>query len=73
VLEYILWENMSDKEKEEHPEAKTTGGYVKRLDSSKYATTWWHELPDNEKMTITSLPNFDKKIFKEITGIDIDE
>jgi hypothetical protein len=70
---YISWENMSDEEKVSHPEAKTTGGYLKNIDSPEYAIDWWHELPIDEKMTITSLPNFDKKIFKEITGIDIDE
>ena len=73
ILEYILWENMSDEEKKAHPEAETTGGYLRKLDSSKYATTWWKELPDNEKAIITSLPNFDKKVFKEIMGIDIDK
>ena len=86
---YISWEDMSDEEKASHPEAKITGGYLKNLDSPdciktvdgylekptspEYAMDWWHELSADEKMAITSLPNFDKKVFKEITGIDIDK
>ena len=73
VLEYILWENMSDEEKEAHPEAEITGGYLKELDTSECAVTWWRSLSDNDKSIVTSLPNFDKDIFKEITGVDVDE
>ena len=32
---------------------------------------WWHGLSDSEKKIIKSIPNFDKEIFKEITGIDV--
>jgi hypothetical protein len=73
VLEYILWENMSDEEKEAHSEAEITGGYLKELDTSECAVTWWRGLSDDDKSIVTSLPNFDKDIFKEITGVDVDE
>lgn len=33
--------------------------------------TWWDALIDKEKKAILELPNFDKDIFKEITGIDV--
>ena len=73
VLEYVYWENMTDEEKEAHPEAEITGGYLKKLDTSECAVTWWRSLSNNDKSIVTSLPNFDKDIFKEITGIDVDE
>ena len=73
VLEHIPREDMSDKEKKAHPEAEVTGGYLKELDTSECAITWWCSLSENEKKTIMSIPNFDKAIFKEITGIDIKE
>ena len=73
VLEYILWENMSDEEKEAHSEAEITGSYLKELDTSECAVTWWRGLSDDDKSIVTSLPNFDKDIFKEITGVDVDE
>ena len=73
VLEYILFDDMTDEEKTAHPEAKTTGGYLKKLDNSECAVIWWRSLNDRQKNIITAIPNFDKAIFKEITGIDVDE
>lgn len=72
VLEYIWLSEMTDKEKAAHPEAKTTGGYLKILDNSECAVIWWRKLSDCQKAIITAIPNFDKAIFKEITGIDVD-
>ena len=73
VLEYIYLSDMTDEEKAAHPEAETTGGYLKILDNSECAVIWWHGLSDRQKDIITAIPNFDKEIFKEITGIDVDE
>ena len=73
VLEYIWLSDMTDEEKAAHPEAETTGGYLKILDNSECAVIWWRGLSDRQKAIITAIPNFDKAIFKEITGIDIDE
>ena len=72
VLEYIWLENMTDEEKEEHPEAEVTGGYLKQIHNSKRRFDWWNSLDEKEKEVIKSIPNFDKEIFKEITGIDVD-
>ena len=73
VLEYVWLSDMTDEEKAAHPEAETTGGYLKILDNSECAVIWWRGLSDRQKAIITAIPNFDKAIFKEITGIDIDE
>ena len=72
VLGYIWLSDMTDKEKAAHPEAETTGGYLKILDNSECAVIWWRGLSDGQKAIITAIPNFDKAIFKEITGIDVD-
>lgn len=32
---------------------------------------WWNNLKYKDKKAILELPNFDKDIFKEITGIDV--
>ena len=72
VLEWIYWSDMTDEEKEQHPEAETTGGYLKQLDESDCGQLWWDGLSDDEKMIIKLLPNFDQSIFEEITGIRID-
>ena len=72
VLEYVWLEDMTDEEKTAHPEAKVTGGYLKQLDNSECGSIWWRGLNDYEKSIIKAIPNFDKEIFKEITGVDVD-
>jgi len=49
------------------------GGYLK---TQSYADAWeemWSNLSQEEKNFITSIVHFDKNIFKEITGIDVEE
>ena len=72
VLEYVWFEDMTDQEKTAHPEAEVTGGYLKQLDNSECGSIWWRGLNDYEKSIIKAIPNFDKEIFKEITGVDVD-
>ena len=72
VLEYIWLDDMTDEEKAAHPEAETTDGYLKKLDNSECTVLWWRNLSDCQKAIITAIPNFDKAIFKEIIGIDVD-
>ena len=72
IMDWIDVQDMTEEEKTAHPEAKTTGGYLKKLDATKSAVTWWRRLSDDEKAVIKAIPNFDKAIFKEIVGVDID-
>ena len=72
VVEWVSTENMTDEEKVKHPTHETTGGYLKVLNETDCAVLWWGNLDDADKKIITSIPNFDPKIFKEITGIDVD-
>ena len=69
-LEYVWFDNMTDEEKAAHPEAKTTGGYLKERTTADNARKWWAGLSADDRNIIFSLPNFDAAIFKEITGID---
>lgn len=73
VLEWIEDDDMTDEEKEHHPEYVTTGGYLKELDKSECGQIWWDSLNDIEKEIIKDIPNFDKSIFEKITGVKIDE
>lgn len=73
MLEYVYLSDMTEEEKESHPEAEITGGYLKILDNSERAVIWWRGISEHEKAVIKAIPNFDKEIFKEITGIDVDE
>ena len=71
-LEYVWFNSMTDEEKAAHPEAKTTGGYLKERTTADNARKWWAGLSADDRNIIFSLPNFDAVIFKEITGIDVD-
>ena len=73
VVEWIYEEDMTDEEKAEHPTYKTTGGYLKVLDESECGQIWWDGLSEHEKMVIENLPNFDPKLFRQCTGIDVGE
>ena len=74
LLEFVYLPDMTDEEKAAHPEAETTGGYLKELDNSECAVIWWRSLDQRQKNVIMSIPNFDMDIFKKITGIkDIED
>ena len=70
-----VWINekyMTDSEKEENPTWERTGGYLKTIEvTDEDRQAWWDNLDDEEQEEIKSLPNFDKEIFKEITGIEV--
>ena len=66
-----VWDDdMTDEEKEAHPEYKTTSGFLKVLDTSDCCIRWWESLDESDRDVIRSIPNFDAAIFKQITGID---
>ena len=70
----IAWtsaENMSDAEKEAHPEFETIGGYLHEEEIKADVQSWWDELSSHDKETVMSIPNFDADIFFECTGIRV--
>lgn len=72
AAEWVYLRDMSEEEKAAHPDAKTTGGYLKVLSKFECAISWWRELSDDGRAVIKAIPNFDPAIFKEITGIDVE-
>ena len=72
--DFIPAEKMSDAEKDNHPEHKTIGGYVKVISvTQEDKQKWWDELTDEERQSVLDLPNFDSNKFYECTGIRIKE
>lgn len=69
--EWIWAEDMTEAEKDEFPEYKTTGGYLKEIDTDKAFLTWWEKLNGREREVIKSIPNFDSEKFFQITGIRV--
>ena len=69
VLAWVYSDDMTDEEKEQHPEYSVTGGFLKYIEKESERQKWWDGLSNEYKNTVMSLPNFDKDIFKDITGI----
>ena len=70
---FILESNMSEEEKESHPEYKMIGGYIKTISVEGNKWKWWNEeVSEEDKEFIRSLPYYDEDIFFESTGIKED-
>ena len=63
---------MTDEEKEANPSYKTTGGYLKKRTYHEAWRIMWDSWTKEQQDSIKKLPNFDKDIFKEITGIEVE-
>ena len=71
LSEWVNTDDMTEEEKQQHPEYETMGGYLKTYTYKQAWTNLWEKLNKDDKQAIKDLPNFDKKVFKEITGITI--
>ena len=71
IVDWIWSDDMTDEEKEQHPEYEVVGGYLKILDESECGQLWWDSLSERYKNIIKAMPNFDKEIFEDVTGIKI--
>ena len=69
--DYIGADDMTDEEKERHPEYKTIGGYVKTFTATaEDKQKWWDSLSERDKNEVKALPNFDADKFCECVGIE---
>lgn len=69
LAEWIGLKDMTEQEKADHPEAETTGGYLK---TREYKEAWrilWDSLNDEQRGLFKTLPGYDADIFEDITGI----
>ena len=73
LTEWVDEGSMTDKEKEDNPSYKTTGGYLKVYEYQEAWRKAYDSATRKEQLKIKDLPNFDKDKFKQISGIDIDE
>ena len=67
LTEWIPQDKMTDEEKKLNPQHITLSGYLKTI-SYKDA---WAKVPKERIDEIKKLKNFDKDVFKEITGLDV--
>ena len=68
---WVSYDTATEAEKQKHKiEIETCGGFLKTLD---YKNAWrlaWNKASVEERKELFDLPNWDNKVFKEITGID---
>ena len=65
------WIYYTDEEKAADPEKLKTGGYLKVYTYEEAWAKWWADLSAEDRKTIQEIPNFDKEVFKDITGIEV--
>jgi hypothetical protein len=65
------WIYYTEEEKENSPIRKAIGGYLKKYTFKEACENWWNSLDEIDRKLIQTIPNFDKSIFKEITGIEV--
>ena len=65
------WIYYTEEEKENSPIRQAIGGYLKKYTFKEACENWWNSLDEIDRKLIQTIPNFDKSIFKEITGIEV--
>lgn len=65
------WIKYTEEEKKESLCRQATGGYLKEYTYKEACKNWWDNMSEENKQTVKSMPNFDKDVFKEITGIEV--
>jgi len=70
LVEWVSSKDLSDKQKEEHPDCKILGGWLISYDYKEAVIKNFNKICDKEQAEQTiKLPNFNYEIFEEITGI----
>ncbi|MFW5891379.1 MAG: hypothetical protein ACOCUI_04090, partial [bacterium] len=65
------WIYYSNEEKKNDKAKDLIGGYLKIYNYKDAAKKWWNNMTKENQNIIKSMPNFDAKIFEEITGIKV--
>jgi len=71
LIPFIPQKDMTEKEKENFPRYMIDRGYLKKYDYKIACNMWWDKLTEDEKEIFQTIPNFDKDVFFEITGIEV--
>ena len=73
ITRWIDSSEMTDDEKKSVKGWETMGGYLKTLSYKEAWKKGWDEANEEQRAWFKNLPNFDAAIFKEITGIDVED
>ena len=73
VCDWIYDKDMTDTEKKEKEGWSEMGGYLKTLSYKEAWAEYWGRATKEDKDFFLNLPNFDAKMFEEITGINVNQ
>ena len=65
------WVDYTEEEMKADERKRNAGGRTVAIDYKVACDNWWHSLSQYDRDIIQTMPNFNAKIFKEITGIDV--
>lgn len=71
LTKWIEEEKMTEEEKVKNPDFKTTKGYLKKFEYKEAWANFWRYTDEENRKKFLALPNFDPKVFYDITGINI--
>jgi len=63
------WIDYTEEEKKDSIIRQCIGGYLKYYTYQDACKNWWNGMNAENKKIVMSIPNFDKDVFEEITGI----
>lgn len=67
------WIWYTEEEMKDNPIRQAIQGYLKQYTFEEACLNWWDSLSNEAKELIKTMPNFDKEIFKQITGIEVEK
>ena len=71
---FVSYDTATDEEREEHKkEIEVCGGFIKEI---HYKDAWrksWDNASDEDRRKVFKLPNWNNEVFKEISGIDVEQ
>ena len=66
------WVEYSEEEKQADEKKALIGGYLKKNTYKDACAGWWADMSEENREMIKSMPNFDKEVFNDITGIEVE-
>lgn len=73
LTKWIPENEMTDEEKKNYPYFNLRNGYLKTYTYEEAWKNFWKDTDEDNRNKFLTLPNFDATVFKEITGIDVED
>ncbi len=73
VTKWIPEEYMTDREKAANKGFHVVKGYLKTYTYKEAWANYWRDTTEDDRQRVLNLPNFDAEVFKDITGIEVED